>query len=197
MELSVQQMKLFERTTQYSVGMGDVMTSGPDQIVSRMQFKTPEDVVLAGMRYWARGQALRSMDPWTEAQIIFRDYLGDAMGEQAIIALARFIAVIGRCSGCPLKVYPAVSGDLSRHEALLLGLIAAFQSGDQLAIDFCLHRLCCPNVCDEVAAVAAVFALTLKACHKTLRPLSVQQLERLLSSLPTSSLSGTSPRAIH
>lgn len=141
-----------------------------------------ESMVLKGVRHWARGQATCSTVPWTAAQHIYRRALGDAMGEEAIIALARFVNVIGRCAICPLRVYPARSSQLSRDEALILGLISAIQNGDDATTQFCLEHLCCAVLCEDVANAASVFAFTLKAFRKTLRPIPQSTLERVVES---------------
>jgi len=140
--------------------------------------------VLEGFRLWARGQATRSTDPWSEAQRLYRDAFGDSMGEEAIIALARFIAVLGQCARCPLHTFPAASGFVSRHETLVLGLVAGIQNADEAAVGYCLDRLCCRSRCEEVASAAAVFALTMRACGETMRPIPVPALERLLGGVP-------------
>ncbi|MEM7693092.1 MAG: hypothetical protein AAF318_01465 [Pseudomonadota bacterium] len=139
-----------------------------------------ETMVLDGVRHFARGQATRSTAPWTAAQEIYRSALGDALGEAAIIALARFVKVMGRCATCPLRVYPAPSGQISRDEVLILGLISGIQNGDDVTSQFCLERLCCSTLCEEVASAASIFAFTLKASRQTLRPIPVSTLMRVV-----------------
>jgi len=89
--------------------------SAPAHNDSRGLFgRAPENMVLEGIRLWARGQVLRSTDPWTSAQRLYRNALGDGMGEEAIIALARFVRVLGRCASCPLRTFPAPAAVVSR-----------------------------------------------------------------------------------
>lgn len=142
----------------------------------------PAEMVLEGIRLWTRGQALRSTAPWSRAQRLYRHALGDEMGEQAIVALARFIAVLGRCASCPLRTFPAEAAVVSHDEVLMLGLVAGIQNGDETCVDFCLARLCCRTMCEEVASAAGVFAVTMKACRKVMRPMPVPVLERIIRS---------------
>jgi len=148
----------------------------------RRHFDRPtEKMILESIRLWSHGQALKSSDTWTHAQHIYRNALGDAMGEQAIIALARFIAVLGRCASCPLRTFPAPAAYVSHDETLMLGLVAGIQNSDQAAIDFCLEGLCCPSLCEEVSSAAAVFALTMRACNNVMRPIPVPTLKKIIS----------------
>jgi len=154
-------------------------------------------MVLEGIRLWARGQALRSTAPWTEAQVLYREALGDGMGEEAIVALARFVAVLGRCARCPLRTFPAAANVLSNHETLMLGLVAGIQNNDEAAIDYCLERLCCRSRCEEVASAAAVFAVTMKACDRMMRPIPPSVLERILHEAAGGAEGAARPATVH
>ncbi len=141
--------------------------------VSRADYfeRPAEKLVLEGYRCWTRGYAARSTEPWTEAQLLYRGILGDENGEQAIIALAGFVRTLGCCASCPLRMYRSGSPVVCRDETLVMGMIAAIQNGDQPTLDFCLERLCNRDSRDEVAMVAGVFALKLRAMGQMLRPI--------------------------
>jgi hypothetical protein len=143
--------------------------------------RPPEKLVLEGYRCRTRGQVTRSTGPWTEAQLLYRGMLGDAAGEQAIIALARFVRTLGQCAACPLRMLRSGSPFICRDETLVLGLIAGLQNGDDPTVDFCLERLCCPQLCGEVSFAAGHFALTLKCHGKMMQPLAVHVLARILA----------------
>ncbi|MBB4303186.1 hypothetical protein GGD81_002229 [Rhodobium orientis] len=145
-------------------------------------FKRPaERLVLEGYRYWSSGCATRSTEPWAEAQLLYCRVLGDRDGRQGIIALADFVKTLGECATCPLRRFHSGSRAICRDETLVIGLIAGLQNGDDQTTAFCLHRLCCPQLCDTVAAAAGNFALTLKCFDKVMLPVAVHVLVRLLA----------------
>lgn len=104
--------------------------------------RPPEKLVLDGYRHWTRGTVLRSTEPWTEAQLLYRGLLGDEDGERAIIALARFVRALGQCASCPLRAFRSGSRFVCSDETLVMGLIAGIQNGDEPVVHFCLDRLC-------------------------------------------------------
>lgn len=149
---------------------------GPDSYFER----PAEKLVLEGYRCWTRGYVMRSTEPWTDAQLLYRGMLGDANGEQAIIALAGFVKTLGQCAICPLRMFKSGSRFICRDETLVMGLIAGIQNGDQPAVEFSLKELCCPNLCEDVAMAAGVFALELKAMDKIMMPIPAHVLARII-----------------
>lgn len=124
--------------------------------------RQPERMVLEGYRNWIRGTVLRYTVPWTDAQLLDRDLLGDEDGAEAIIALAGFTKTLGQCAICPLSVLRSGCQHVCRDETLVMGLIAGMQNGDEDAIHLCMEALCCLSQFGPVAAVAGNYALTLK-----------------------------------
>lgn len=143
--------------------------------------RPPEKMVLQGFRFWTRGTVLRSMEPWTQAQLLYRALLGNEDGERAIIALARFVSTLGQCAPCPLKVFNSGSRFICRDETLVLGLISGIQNGDEPAVHFCLDKLCRHDLRDRTAMSAGAFALTLKALDYTMLPIPADVVERIVA----------------
>lgn len=142
--------------------------------------RPPERLVLEGYRHWTRGTVLRSTEPWTQAQLLYRALLGNKDGETAIVALAHFVTTLGRCAICPLRVFNAGSCNICRDETLVMGLIAGIQNGDDPAIDLCLRKLCRRPLCDNAAMAAGTFALTLKFLGQTMLPIPAHVVARIL-----------------
>lgn len=138
-------------------------------------------LVLQGFRFWTGGTVLSSMEPWTQAQLLYRGLLGDEDGERAIIALARFVRILGQCANCPLKVFNSGSSFICRDETLVMALIAGFQNGDEPTVHYCLDKLCRPDRCSQAAMAAGTFALTLKALDYTMLPIPSQVVEQIMS----------------
>lgn len=159
--------------------------------------RPPEKLVLEGYRHWTRGVALSSMEPWTQAQLLYRGQLGDDDGEKAIIALANFISTLGQCAACPLGVFNAGTPVICRDETLVMGLIAGIQNADEPAVLFCLEKLCCANLCDRAALAAGSFALTLKSMDQTMLPIPAHVIKRILKRAWSSRLDGFDHGTIH
>ncbi len=121
------------------------------------------------------------MEPWTQAQILYRVLLGDEAGERAIIALARSVSTLGQCAPCPLKVFDSGSRFICRDETLVMGLIAGIQNGDEPAVHFCLDTLCRRDLRDRAAMSAGAFALTLKALDYTMLRIPAYVVERIVA----------------
>ncbi len=159
--------------------------------------RPPERLVLEGYRHWTRGTVLRSTEPWTQAQLLYRGLLGDEDGETAIVALAHFVTTLGRCAICPLRVFNAGSCNICRDETLVMGLIAGIQNGDEPAIDLCLRKLCRRPLCDSAAMAAGTFALTLKFLGQTMLPIPAHVVARILDRARRAGDGGASRRTIH
>lgn len=142
--------------------------------------RPPEKLVLEGYRHWTRGTALRWMEPWTQAQLLYRDMLGKENGKRATVALANFVKTLGQCAACPLRVFNAGSRLVCRDETLVMGLIAGIQNTDERAVLFCLEKLCCRHLCDRATFAAGDFALTLKALDQTMLPIPAHVIQRTL-----------------
>lgn len=142
--------------------------------------RPPEKLVLDGYRHWTSGTVLRSTEPWTEAQRLYRGLLGDKDGERAIVALARFVRTLGQCATCPLRVFNAGSRFICRDETLVMGLIAGIQNSDEECVLLCLENLCRRGLIDQAAVAAGDFALTLKAMDQTMLPVPARVVARLL-----------------
>ena len=150
-------------------------------------FERPaEKLVLDGYRHWTRGTVMGSTDSWTQAQLLYRELLGDRNGEQAIIALAQFVKTLGQCAICPLRVFNSGSHFICRDETLVMGLIAGIQNGDEPTVKLCLEKLCCSNLCDQVAMAAGNFALTLKWMDKMMLPIPAHIIDRIADRPPQS-----------
>ena len=147
--------------------------------------RLPEILVLEGYRCWTLGLAMRSTDPWTDAQILYRGVLGDDQAEQAIISLVGFVKTLGICATCPLRMCRPGSRVISRDETLVMGTIAGIQNADKMAVDYCLGKLCCRDVCDEVALSAGLFALNLRAMKQTLLPVTVESIIEIVDGPPS------------
>ena len=159
--------------------------------------RPPEKLVLQGFRFWTRGTVLSSMEPWTEAQLLYRGLLGDEDGERAIIALARFVRVLGQCASCPLKVFRSGSRFICRDETLVMGLIAGIQNGDEPTVHYCLEKLCRPDHRDSAAMAAGIFALTLKAMDCTMLPIPAHVVERIMARPQAGTLDAFASGTIH
>lgn len=150
-------------------------------------FERPaEKLVLEGYRHWTRGTVMRSTDPWTQAQILYRRLLGDQDGEQAIVALAQFVKTLGQCAICPLRVFNSGSRFICRDETLVMGLIAGIQNCDEQTVTLCLEKLCCAKLCDQAAMAAGNYALTLKWMDKVMLPIPADIIERIMECSPES-----------
>lgn len=159
--------------------------------------RPPEKLVLQGFRFWTRGTVLASTKPWTEAQLLYRGLLGDEDGEHAIIALARFVRILGQCAFCPLKVFHSDARFICRDEILVMALIAGIQNVDEPAVHLCLEKLCHPDRRDTSVMAAGGFALTLKALDYTMLPIPAHVVERIMSRLQTTALDTPVHRTVH
>lgn len=159
--------------------------------------RPPEMLVLQGFRFWTRGTVLSSTEPWTQAQILYRGLLGDEDGERAIIALARFVRILGQCANCPLKVFNSDSRFVCRDETLVMALIAGIQNGDEPTVHYCLEKLCRPDHRDRAAMAAGAFALTLKALDHTMLPIPAHVVERIMSRPQAKTLDALVSGTIH
>lgn len=138
-----------------------------------------EKLVLEGYRSWTHGFILRSMEPWTQAQLLYHDLLGPEDAPHAIVALAGFIKTLGQCAACPLRTFRSGSQFICRDEALVMGLIAGIQNCDESATFICLERLCCRMRRANAASAAGDYALTLKAMHMVMKPIPVSVIETI------------------
>lgn len=138
-----------------------------------------EKLVLEGYRCWTRGFVLRSTEPWTEAEHLYRHLLGDNDARHAVVALAGFVKTLGRCAACPLRMFHSGSPFICRDETLVMGLVSGIQNCDEAATTFCLELLCCRKRCGEAAQAAGDFALTLKALHMVMMPIPTPVLQSI------------------
>lgn len=159
--------------------------------------RPPEKMVLQGFRFWTRGTVLRSTEPWTKAQLLYRGMLGDDEGERAIIALARFVSTLGQCATCPLKVFHSSSRFICRDETLVMGLIAGIQNCNELTVHFCLEKLCRRTLRDRTAMSAGAFALTLKALDHIMWPIPAHVVERIVAKAQCTLLDEFTSGTIH
>lgn len=175
------------------------MVISPPQMMDPSDYlaRPAEKLVLEGCRYWIRGTVLQSIEPWTSAQFLYRQVLGDVDGAEAIVALARFTRSLGKSAIQPLSVFKAGCPYVCRDETLVLGLIAGFQNVDERAIHACIGSLCCPRQFDQVAMAAGVFALTLKHMDQVLMPIPARVIERIASRYETSPSGAPLSETIH
>lgn len=142
--------------------------------------RPPEKLVLEGYRCWTRGFALRSAEPWIEAERLYCSLLGPQNGSHAVAALSEFVGTLGRCAVCPLRMFRSGSHAICRDETLVMGLIAGIQNGYGAAVELCLHKLCCPRLCDAAAMGAGTFALTLKAMDAVMMPIPLRVIANVM-----------------
>jgi hypothetical protein len=140
-----------------------------------------ERLVLEGYRRWISGAASGSLEPWQEAAALYRTILDDRGATAAVHALSEFVATLGRCATCPLKIFECGSRHICRDEVLVLGLVSGIQNHDETAATICLDELTCPTRCDEVALAAGSFALLLHGLDKTLLPIPAHVVRDILN----------------
>ena len=161
-------------------------------------FELPaEKLVLEGYRCWTRGFFMRSTEPWTEAQLLYRSLLGDDDAFQAIVALAGFIKTLGQCAACPLRMFHSGAPQICRDETLVMGLISGIQNCDEAATTFCLERLCCLKRRSEAGLAAGDFALTLKAMRMVMRPIPAPVLVSVVDRPPGHPAEARFSRTLH
>lgn len=141
--------------------------------------RAPEKLVLEGYRCWTRGYVMQSTEPWTEAQLLYRELLGASNGTRAIVALAGFVKTLGLCATCSLCIFNSGSRFICRDEVLVMGLIAGIQNCDEPTIEVCLERLCRPQRSGEAAMAAGGFALSLKSMGKVMKPIPAHVIQRI------------------
>lgn len=142
--------------------------------------RSAERLVLEGYRHWI-GAAARGVD--TPLDALYRLYAADLAPRSvrpAVAALCDFVATLGLCTRCPLRTFEAGSTHICRDETLILGLIAAIQNGDDRVADLCLRTLSCANRCEPVALAAGNLALILKGLDRTLAPIPLPVIARIV-----------------
>lgn len=135
--------------------------------------RPPEHLVLHGYRCWTRCIALASRTPLIEAEALYGDLLGERTGRAALDALAEFVATTGLCARCPLRMLRPGTNALCRDEAMVLGLVAGLQNGDEAGTRFCALALADDRAAERVGAAAMPYAMMLKAGGRTLLPVPV------------------------
>jgi hypothetical protein len=157
--------------------MAAMTRNGPE----RPYFNRPaEKLVIEGYRHWHAVEAFGRAEHWQAAVRLYCGLLGRQPGARALADLAQFVETLERCAACPLRALPFGDGHLNREEALVIGLVAGIQHGDEAATRACLDGLTCASRCDEVEAAAGRFAVTLKASRHLLVPVPRATIEDIL-----------------
>lgn len=141
--------------------------------------KPTERLVLDGYRHWAS----TSSDELARGavQALFRSELGTSHVAPVVEALRQFVKALGRCAHCPSHVTNRPANAIGSDEALVIGMIAALQHGDDRAARACLNALTCAERCQPVAMAAATFAMVLKGYGRTLLPVSESAIHALIA----------------
>ncbi len=150
--------------------------------------RQPEHLVLHGYRCWTRGAATSSRLPWLEAEDLYIDALGERAGRAALDALADFVGTAGMCARCPLRMLKPGARALCRDEALVIGLVAGIQNGDEGASRFCIDALTDDAMAGHVGAAAATYSLLLKGCGRVLLPVPLDVLRSVGGGAPSGAL---------
>lgn len=148
---------------------------------ARYLARPPERLVLEGYRHWTLGYVTGSPSPWQGARTLYRELLSKDDVQPAITALADFVATLGLCASCPLKMFACGSRHLCRDESLVMGLIAGIQNRDDAATELCLTALTCPPRYQDVAMAAGTFAFVLNAVNKVLMPIPASVVRDILA----------------
>lgn len=147
----------------------------------RLYFDRPaEKLVIEGYRHWHAVEAFGRAEDWQAAVRLYCDLLGQEPGARALAELAQFIETLERCASCPLRALPFGEGHINREEALVVGLVAGIQHGDEAAVRTCLDALTCASRCTEVEIAAGRFAMALKASRHLLVPVPRPVIEDIL-----------------
>lgn len=147
----------------------------------RLYFDRPaEKLVIEGYRHWHAVEAFGRAEDWQAAVRLYCNLLGQEPGARALAELAQFVETLERCASCPLRALPFGEGHINREEALVMGLVAGIQHGDDAAVRTCLDALTCASRCHQVEVSAGRFAMALKACRHLLVPVPRAAIEDIL-----------------
>ncbi len=81
--------------------------------------RPPERLVLEGYRHWTRGTVLRSTEPWTQAQLLYRALLGNKVRRVSVVS-----AIVGLGGVALLVLSPEAALDTAGVAAGLGGAIS-------------------------------------------------------------------------
>jgi len=143
-------------------------------------------LVLEGCRLWtlAQGAGRQGLGREQSLERAWSPY-GEILQEREALAardeLARFAGVLGRCAACPLRTLSPGRRNLTRDEALILGLISGIQHDDEAVTQACLDALTCKARCAEVESAAAMFAVTLRGLGQNLFHIPLHAIEDILA----------------
>lgn len=140
-----------------------------DMIAASYVSRPPERLVLEGLR--SASDTTGNSGPGAAITGIYGEILGERFRDFALNALTNFLNALDRCANCPYRHFAPGTPHVSRDEALVLGLLASIQHGDEVVTKLCLDELTCPLRCEPVAAAAASFAVSLRIIGQELLPI--------------------------
>ncbi len=156
--------------------------------ITRYLSRAPERLVLEGYRTWTSGVRDQAQVPIQSLVQLYVEALGPDNGRTVLCAFHHFIQTTGLCARCPLRMLETECNALCRDEALILGLVAGLQHGDQSGVTLCLGELACPARVQLLACSAGTFAFLLRGLGQTLLPIPCAVLSAILGSVSAEDL---------
>ena len=139
----------------------------------------PEYLVVNGLRLWAHGCMAEDRGAWKEAARLYATHLSQPFASLAVAQLAAWVRSIRDWRPMELEIFAPRCRHVCRDECLALGMVAAWQHGDGLALSLTAAHLGGPAGQLEVAEAAQGLAVLLNASGFVLRPMPVHILREL------------------
>lgn len=154
---------------------------------SRYLSRTPEKLVVNGVRLWAAGYETGEIASWETAWNLFAATLGPVPARPAVTQLSHWVKAICLWRPERLRCFGADCPLICRDECLAAALIAACQHGEASCLTYCAERLGGPAGRSEVLETAVGFADTLRALGQVLLPVPHNVVRSLVERPPTAS----------
>jgi len=132
--------------------------------------RSPEKLVIEGLRRWMQGCERGSIDCWERAANLYAEELGMAEGSRVLAALARWVDTLRTWMDRPAGLSPSECPRLCRDECFAVTMIAACQNHDDESLGHALARLVSAEGRAEVAHATRAFADALAETGQILIP---------------------------
>lgn len=149
--------------------------------------RTPEKLVVKGLRLWAAGYERGDLAFWQSAWNVYATTLGPVRARPAVTQLSHWVKAICLWRPERLRCFSADCPFMCQDECLAAGLIAACQHGDAACATYCAEGLGGPAGQREVIESAAGFADTLRGLGQLMLPVPKDVVRSLVEEPPSTS----------
>jgi alkylhydroperoxidase/carboxymuconolactone decarboxylase family protein YurZ len=139
-------------------------------VVSRYLERSPEKLVVEGLRRWMQGCERGSIDCWERAANLYAEELGITEGSRVLAALALWVDTLRTWMDRPAGLSPSECPRLCRDECFAVTMIAACQNRDDESLAHALGRLVPAEGRADVVRATRAFADALAETGQILIP---------------------------